>query len=230
MRYLQIILSLLLVAAPSPAFAANTLPANGEAEAANAVIWLLFGLAVVIVIIGLYLSSQKKVVIFANYTDVMFTLLALFIPPVVHIAYGVITNTKSGQEIPVHFMVGAFAILFLFVAKATFSYNQGLFSFLVALFSKFFLMLCFLLALVVAIAIAFGNKDRRKDELQKAFEARRRKEKAQGAVVAAAATGLFAVILFKLGLREEGFVSLSDYFKGHGLLPHEAQQGQGAGQ
>jgi uncharacterized membrane protein len=164
--------------------------------------WLYLGLMSALAIFGLIQSNQGKAVIFANYTDVLCTILALVLP--IALLWAI-----DDRNLPQTARAAVFFIPILFVAKATFSYNQSIFGFLLSLFTKFFLVIVYILALVVVIALALGGK-RAKGQHQSTYSTG---QKAKAVAGAAGVTGVFA-ILVKLGLHSPGFVSLGQYRKG----------------
>ena len=175
---------------------------------------LLLGLALVIIVVSLYLSKRGRISVFANYTDILFTVLTLVLPLGILLVFS--TNSRPDpvrDNMPI-LALGVFVVLFLLVLKATLSYNQGFIGFLLAMFSKFVLVACLILALAVMLASKSGST-RRKYETQKAFDLRRKKETDYtGLVAGGVAAGGLILAMYFFGLRSAGFVSLSDYFSG----------------
>ena len=164
--------------------------------------WLYFGLMASLAAFGLYQGNRGNIVVFANYTDVLCTILSLVLPTAVLFALQDSNMTQSAQRI-------IFLIPILFVAKATFSYNRNVFGLLLSLFTKYFLVAIYILALVLVVALALGG-DRKKYERQGSYS---RRQKGMAIAGALAATGIFAV-LSRLGLHSTGFVPLSHYLSG----------------
>jgi len=164
--------------------------------------WLYFGLMAALAVFGLYQSNRGNIVVFANYTDVLCTILALVLPVAILAALSERNMSQTAQGI-------IFLLPVLFVAKATFSYNRSLFGFLLSLFTKFFLVVVYILALVLVVAMALSG-DRKKHERQRGYSAR---QKGKAIAGAAGVTGVFA-LLVRLGLHSTGFVPLSHYLSG----------------
>jgi len=164
--------------------------------------WLYFGLSAALALVGLYQSNRGKIIVFANYTDILCTFLALAVP----LALLAALSERNLSDIVRGVII---LIPVLFVAKATFSYNRNLFGFLLSLFTKFFLVLVYILALALVVAMALSG-ERKKYERQSGKTARQAGKALAGA---AGVTGVFA-LLVRLGLHDRGFVSVSEYLSG----------------
>ena len=164
--------------------------------------WLYFGLMTTLAVFGLYQSNRGNIVVFANYTDVLCTILALVLPAAVLLALNDRNMSQTAQGV-------IFLIPVLFVAIATFSYNRSIFGFLLSLFTKFFLVLVYILALVFVVAMILSG-NRKKHQRKSGHTARQTGKAIAGA---AGVTGVFA-LLVRLGLHSTGFVSLSHYLGG----------------
>ena len=174
--------------------------------------WLYFGIMTVVALFGLYQSNRGHIVVFANYTDVLCTFLALALPVGILFALRERNMSQTAQAVIVLIPV-------LFVAKATFSYNRGVFGFLLSLFTKFFLVIVYIAALVFVVVMLLSGG--RKKYARKSGHAARQAGKAIAG--AAGVTGIFA-LLVKLGLHSSGFVPISYYLGG--VFPEDAGEKQ----
>ena len=163
-------------------------------------LWLLAGIS----LLGLLQKHSGKIVIFANYTDILCTALAL-------ILLFFIANMKSadGSGLPQTARLVIYVIPTLFVAKPTFACNKGFFSFLLALVSKFCLVIVWAFVLLVFFCMHSDSK-RQKGEQDEDYQVRLRRER-RAAVADAADTVTW---LAGFAVHDAWFVSLSAYFSG----------------
>lgn len=162
--------------------------------------WALFSCAVAVAGYTLYLGKQRRLIVFSSYTDVACTILSLILPMAATIAL---------SPLPDETIAGIFLLPMLFIAKATWASNRRLIGFLLALFTKLFLVSVWILALVLVILMAFSS-DRRK------YERKTRHSRRQTAAALAGASGVTAAFAFltNLGLYKYEFVSLKHWITG----------------
>ena len=164
---------------------------------------IILGIGAAIAIVGLIAGASKKVVIYANITDVIFTLLSVLIPIAILLVGNFIL--EYNQDLVMKVAIITFAFFTLIVLKATFSYNGGLFSFLMAIYTKYFIVIAYVAIIAFIIALSFSSE-------RKKYE--RRKSHSKRKVTAAAGGMVIFSFLFYLGLAKAEFVSISTYFSG----------------
>lgn len=165
-------------------------------------LWLYLGLVAVFTVFGLYLSRRGVIVMYANYTDVLCTIMALLLPSLLLVFLGDYNLSLTAKIV-------IFLIPSLIVAKATFSYNSCVLGFLIALVSKFVLVIAYLLALIAVFVLVMGG-ERKKYERKKSHSTRQVGQAIAGAVGTTVVFGM----LVRLGLHSPGFISLSLYISG----------------
>lgn len=156
---------------------------------------------------GIYASRKKKIVVFANLTDILAT---AAIPVIAALAVFLAIFLEMKGILAAAFIgigVSGGAIM---VAIATFSYNRSInanfFGFLLALFTKFFLLTLYVLLLL----LIFFSGSKRKGESEAAF---RRRTQRESRAAFLGATTLFGILAW-LGLWDRNFVSLQEYMDG----------------
>ena len=181
-----------------------------QAEQAKHIKLVLLCLALMfaIAVFGLYQHKRGIIVVFSNYTDVLCTILTL-------ITAGVILIIARNYAIP-QWLGVIFSILpVVLVATATFACNRNIFGFLLSLYTKFFMVTAYVVALIIAMGLLLGSGVKReKGEADSDFEARQKAEaKSTSLLAVAVTTGVFSVLV-RLALRNCGFVSFRRYISG----------------
>ena len=168
---------------------------------------ILFFLGIAITIAGIILSRKNQLVLFANYTDILYTFGIFLFPIIISIIVGIIINDFN----PFITFISVFIILLAIVAIATYKYNikKGILAFILAIISKLYMLFVFIFALAIAIFFAINRK-------QRWYETDTDHGLNQAGRTAAGVAGVSGVFLFlaKLGLACPGFVSFSEYIKG----------------
>lgn len=191
---LMVLIAALMV--PAVGFAATdygSSPDDGTAKLIFAIVLLGIGVS-----IGALVKSRKnETIIFANYTDILMSVCAVFAPLII----GLISHIFVGGASIV--MTITFVVLFAAIAKATYLYNKdkGVVAFLLAIVSF----------VVLLVAIWFGvNREQRSYESDSDHWLKQTGRMVAGA---SAVSGIF-LFLAKLGLNRPGFVSLAEYING----------------
>lgn len=205
-RFLKLPFAVALLFLPELAFAAaEAAQRSQEVSLLPLKISLVIGLC--ISLYGIYASRKKKIVLFANLTDIAATAgipavaaIALFLAIFLEMK-GILAGSVVG--------IGALAVAVL-VAIATFRYNRsinaGFIGFLLALFTKFFLLTIY----VVLLLLIFFSGSKRQGESEAAFRRRSRRERGAAFL---GTTALFGILAF-LGLWDRNFVTLREYLNG----------------
>lgn len=188
-------------------FPLTALAASGEPSSSpgSDFFWVAVGIGAVIALCGLYLGNQGTLVVFSSYTDVLCSVLALIVPLVV--AYVMSPLPKEATAF-------IFAVPILAVAWATWACNRNIFFSLLALFTKLFLVIIWLVALVLAVVLAFSS-DRKKYERASSHS----KRQMGFALLGVGGSTVLFGFLVKLGLYSPGFTSLKDWLSG--VLPKQ---------
>lgn len=165
----------------------------------NMIVFSILALLIILCIYGVYLSRKKKIVIFANYTDILVT---VSIPISGWLFFELLG--KPGLNEPLLLclaLLPAFCI-FLLMCWSTFLYNtsinSGIFGFLLALYTKIFLFCAFCILLFM-----YFFSSRKKGQTRASY-------KKENKVYLAGVAGL----LTYLGTSDRRFVSLRNYCSG----------------
>ena len=200
MRYIVIIFLTVL-------FPLTALTASGEPSSPPGLdsFWVALGIGMVIALCGLYLGNQGTLVVFSSYTDVMCSALAVIVPLVI---------ASAMSPLPKELMTFIFAAPILAVTWATWACNKNIFFSLLALFTKLFLVVIWLLAVVLAVVLAF-SLGRKKYERANSHS----KSQMGFALLAIGGSSVLLGFLVKLGLHSPCFTSLKDWLSG--VLPEQ---------
>ena len=201
-----------VLARSTPAFAADAWNESGQF-----LLWGLFFWAA-LTIFGLYQHKRGKITVFANYTDILCTILAVILA-------GGIAMVARNYAIPQRAVVMLALLPIVFVATATFAYNRNIFGFLLSLCAKFSIVIACAAALMIAVCLPGGSEKREKGESVRAFEARQ-KAAAKAAITfrVVGVTGVFATLV-GFCLRDHGFVPLRHYFTGTEYILEQKNNG-----
>lgn len=205
-RILKMPFAVLLLFFPEFVFAASEVAQQSkDVSLLPLKISLVIGLC--ISLYGVYASRKKKIVLFANLTDIAAT---AGIPVIAALAiFLAIFLEMKGVLAGIVVSIGVLAVAIL-VTIATFQYNRsinaGFLGFLLALFTNFFLLTIYVLLLL----LIFFSGNKRQGESEAAFRRRSRRERGAAFL---GATALFGILAF-LGLWDRNFVTFKEYLNG----------------
>ncbi len=187
------------------AAAGSEVAQNQEISLLPLKIALVIGLA--ISIWGIYKSRKKKIVVFANLTDILATL-AIPATTALFVFLAIFLEMK-GILASVVIAAPTLAALFI-VLKGTYAYNAsinaGLLGFALSAFTKFFLLTLY----VIILLLIFFSGNRREGESEAAFRRRNRRETS---IAFLHTTTLFGIMAW-LGLWDKNFVTLQEFING----------------
>ena len=200
----------LLIICFTPAFSGFAATREVAAQASDQSLLpykIAFACGVALTIYGLYLSRKKKIVIFANLTDIAAT---VAIPITSLLIYFLCIFFEIRSDACVILVAATALTCLIAVVIATYAYNASinanLWGFLLALFIKLFLLALY----ICLIALILFNGSKRKGESEKAF---RRRISRENKAYIAGVTALFGFLTY-LGLWDKNFVSLKQYVRG----------------
>lgn len=178
---------------------------GNEASSQPINILLIFGLAVSIW--GLYCSRKQKIVVFANLTDIIATVVI----PVIGALFMFLAYFLEMKGALARLFIAAPSVCALcLVIKGTYAYNAsihaGFIGFILSLFTKLFLLALYIFILL----FIFLGSTKRKGENENAYRRRIRRENSTHFMAATAIFGLLAY----LGLWDKNVVSLREYING----------------
>lgn len=164
--------------------------------------------SICIAIYGLYASHKKKIVVFANLTDIFAT---VAIPVIAILAFFLTAFLEMKGVLATFVMTIGVLGMAACVSLATWFYNAsigaGILGFILALFTKLFLLTLY----VFLILLIFFNVTNRKGESHTAWKRRIRRE---NMAYIAGTTTIFSILAW-LGLWDRNFVTFHEYI--HGL-------------
>lgn len=176
--------------------------ANGGSttnEQTGSLTFAIIALSIILCSYGVYLSRKRKIVIFANYTDIAVT---ASIPFIAWIFIELLDRQITNDHVFIYLALLPAFCVFLIMCWATFLYNtsvnSGIFGFLLALYTKLFLFSVFCLLL-----FGFFFSSREKGQTRASY-------KKENKAYLAGAAGL----LTYLGTSDRRFISLRDYCSG----------------
>jgi uncharacterized protein/uncharacterized MnhB-related membrane protein len=157
----------------------------------------------------IYFHNSGKLVIYRDFTDAVFTSIA---PLASILIFILLRNFDVQIKNALFSAMCIFVILMYFVAKSTARDNNGLtINFAMSLITKVTIICFYYCYIAVMAAIMFGGSARKKGESYSAYEARKRRDAKESAMLAAATTTGF-VALSGWVCKNPNFTPLKDYF------------------
>jgi DnaJ-domain-containing protein 1 len=193
---------------------------NREQDNSTIILGVLGGM-LLILLVSIYLHSQKQLVFFGDYTDAAMTFAG---PLVSFLSAFILGALDSGNHMET---IVPWSLAFIFASygfKWSVAYNRNPAMAMLSFMSKYFLSVSYL---VVMLGFLAGGSSRRKGESEEDYARRREREERQRKATAAILTALTAFLVRYL-VKERRFSSLSSYFAFEWPSRSEEQSHRGA--